>query len=101
MPRRGIFWLLTYPYLRTETPARNGEVERQVSEGERQMTHYSPEEWIDFVTGVNQAPVRQEMQKHLDSGCERCKELVAVWRRVQSSDALDAKFEPPADAIRV
>ncbi len=65
------------------------------------MTHYSPEEWIDFVTGVNQAPGRQEMQMHLDSGCERCKERVAVWRKVQSSAALDARFEPPADAIRV
>src|SRR5437667_6636807 len=65
------------------------------------MTHYSPEEWIDFVTGANQAPVRQAMQKHLDSGCERCKERVAMWRKVQSSAALDAKFNPPADAVRV
>jgi hypothetical protein len=65
------------------------------------MTHYSPEEWIDFVNATILQPAQQEMQKHLDSGCERCKERVAIWRKVQCCAVLDTKFEPPADAVRV
>ncbi|HLZ11140.1 MAG TPA: hypothetical protein VKP58_01015 [Candidatus Acidoferrum sp.] len=65
------------------------------------MTHYSPEEWIDFVNGVGLQQSLQAMQKHLDAGCERCQERVAMWRRVRSSAALDAKFQPSADTVRV
>ena len=65
------------------------------------MTHYSPEQWIDFVNGASQASAQQEMQAHLDSGCERCNERVAIWRKVQRSAALEAKFQPPIDTVRV
>jgi len=65
------------------------------------MTHYSPEQWIDFVNGAGQASAQQEMQAHLASGCERCKERVATWRTVQRSAALEAKFQPPVDTVRV
>src|SRR5258707_5051086 len=65
------------------------------------MTHYSPEQWIDFVNGAGRAPVQQEMQAHLASGCERCKERVATWRKVQRSAALEAKFQPPVDTVRL
>ena len=65
------------------------------------MTHYSPEQWIDFVNGAAQASAQQEMQAHLASGSERCKERVATWRRVQRSAALEAKFQPPVDTVRM
>jgi len=65
------------------------------------MTHYSPEQWIDFVNGAGQAPAQHEMQAHLDAGCERCKERVATWRKVQRSAALEAKFQPPVDTVRI
>src|SRR5882762_8171272 len=65
------------------------------------MTHYSPEQWIDFVNGASQVAVQQEMQTHLESGCERCKERVAIWRKVQRSAALEPQFQPPADTVRV
>lgn len=65
------------------------------------MTHYSPEQWIDFVNEAGQAPAHQEMQEHLDSGCAQCKERVAIWRKVQRSAALEAKFQPPVDIVRV
>ena len=65
------------------------------------MTHYSTEQWIDFVNGTSVPPAQQEMQKHLDSGCKRCKEMVAIWQKVHSSAAQEARFEPPADAVRV
>jgi hypothetical protein len=65
------------------------------------MTHYSPEQWIDFVNGAGLQSAHQEMQKHLDSGCQRCQERVTIWRKVRRSASLEATFQPPADAVRV
>ena len=65
------------------------------------MTHYSPEQWIDFVNGAGPQSAQHEMQKHLDSGCEHCQERVAIWRKVQRSASLEAKFQPPVDTVRV
>jgi len=65
------------------------------------MTHFSVERWIDFVNGKCTQSVQQEMQGHMDSGCETCLKESALWRKVQSSAASEAKFTPPADTVRV
>ena len=65
------------------------------------MTHYSPEQWIDFVNGAGLQSTRQEMQMHLDSGCEPCQERVAIWRKMRRSASLEATFQPPVDTVRV
>ncbi len=65
------------------------------------MTHYSTEQWIDFVNGTREQSALREMQQHLDSGCKRCKELVAIWQKVQRSAAREAQFEPPANTVRL
>jgi hypothetical protein len=65
------------------------------------MTHYSTEQWIDFVNGTRAQAAQREMQKHLDSGCETCSKAVATWRKVQSSAGNESKFVPPADTVRV
>src|SRR5215475_4059030 len=64
-------------------------------------THYSTEEWIDFVKGASAPSTMQEMQKHLDSGCKRCARTAATWQKVQSSAAQESSFRPPADTVRV
>jgi hypothetical protein len=65
------------------------------------MTHYSTEQWIDFVNGTSAQSAQEEMQGHLDSGCKRCKEIVTIWQKVQRSAAQEARFKPPADAVRL
>jgi hypothetical protein len=65
------------------------------------MTHYSTEQWIDFVNGASAPSAKQDMQKHLDTGCKRCKEMVATWERVHRFAAQDSQFQPPADTVRV
>jgi hypothetical protein len=65
------------------------------------MTHYSTEQWIDFVNGTSAQTAHQEMQKHLDSGCKHCKGIVATWQKIRRSAAQEAQFQPPDDAIRV
>ncbi|HEV3220496.1 MAG TPA: hypothetical protein VGZ48_12045 [Candidatus Acidoferrales bacterium] len=65
------------------------------------MKHFSSIEWIDFVNGVTQPAGSVEMQKHLDSGCKRCLEAVAVWRKVRETGASEAAYQPPAAALRI
>ena len=65
------------------------------------MTHYSTEQWIDFVNGASVQSAQQDMQKHLDTGCKRCKGMVATWQKVHRSAAQEARFEPSADRVRV
>ena len=65
------------------------------------MKHYSTEEWIDFVNGTKPLLGRQEMQKHLDTGCKLCSQTVAVWQKVQRSAAGEESFAPPADIVRM
>ncbi len=65
------------------------------------MKHYSTEEWIDFVTGTKTLPARQEMQKHLDTGCKLCSQTVAIWEKVKRSAADEVRFAPPADTVRM
>ncbi len=65
------------------------------------MTHYSTEEWIDFVNGTVAKSAQQLMQNHLDSGCEACGEIVAIWQKIHRSAAQEHRFEAPADAVRM
>src|SRR5207302_10308924 len=42
-----------------------------------------------------------EMRASRRSGCDGCKERVATWRKVQRSAAIETKFQPPVDIVRV
>jgi hypothetical protein len=65
--------------------------------GER---HYSMEEWIDFARKVVEQKSFMEMQKHLDSGCERCVPIAALWRHVAQAAKAEAAFQPPLGTLR-
>jgi hypothetical protein len=65
--------------------------------GER---HYSTEEWIDFARKVVEPKISMEMQQHLDSGCERCLPVAALWRNVAQAAKAEAAFQPPLGTLR-
>jgi hypothetical protein len=64
------------------------------------MKHFTTEEWIDFVNQVASLSHKAAMQKHLDSGCKRCRETVGLWRRVRETAALERSYQPPAETVR-
>ena len=67
--------------------------------GGRKMKHFSIAEWIDFVNQVTSAEQQRAMEGHL-AHCESCKENVSLWQRVQKQAAVEASYQPPANAVR-
>ncbi len=43
----------------------------------------------------------QEMQAHIERGCDQCKGAVAAWRRVTQLAARESAFEPPTAALKM
>jgi len=64
------------------------------------MKHFTTEEWIDFVNQMTPHKKQETMRKHLGSGCKGCEERFALWRKVRSTAASEANYQPPADAVR-
>ena len=66
-----------------------------------EMKHFTTEEWIDFVNQVASNSRQAVMQKHLETGCERCKETVGLWQKVRKTAALARNYEPPTASLRI
>ena len=43
---------------------------------------------------------RARLQQHLDEGCQECSRRLRFWTAVSRSAARDAKYSPPAAAVR-
>jgi hypothetical protein len=78
-----------------------GAEERKEIKGEREMKHFSSEEWVDFVNQIVAAGQQKAMQKHLATGCKRCKETVSLWHKVSKTAAAEASYQPSGDTVRL
>jgi hypothetical protein len=65
------------------------------------MKHLSEEAAINFVNQMMSAEEQVETQKHLDFGCKRCAESIAIWQRVREASSVEAEFQPPAGVVRI
>lgn len=65
------------------------------------MKHFTNEEGIDFVNQVMPSEKQAEFQKHLDSGCKRCNDMIGTWRQVREAGASEAGYQPPEGAVRI
>lgn len=65
------------------------------------MKHFSSADWIDFVNGVTKSMEARIMQKHLETGCKRCLEAVAMWRKVRGAGTAEEAYQPPLASLRV
>jgi hypothetical protein len=65
------------------------------------MEHFSVEKWIDFVNQAVTSYEKQQMEMHLNGGCESCQKTVSLWQRVRSSAAEEGKYQPPESAVRI
>src|SRR5262245_53724952 len=68
--------------------------------GGAKMKHFTTEEWIDFVNQVGASSKKLEMQRHLESGCQRCRETVDLWQKVHRAGAAERSYQPPAESVR-
>lgn len=64
------------------------------------MKHFSTEEWVDFVNQMLTTNQSEAMQKHLDTGCHRCRETVSLWQKVSTTAALEADYQPSPETVR-
>lgn len=64
------------------------------------MKHFSLEEWADFARQVAPSEDRGQMQRHLDSGCSKCLQIVDLWRSVAALARAESAYEPPSEAVR-
>jgi hypothetical protein len=60
------------------------------------MNHqFESAEWVDYARGLVEPGVKQEMERHLDAGCEGCVRAKSLFQIVTS--AAIAEYSPPAD----
>jgi len=64
------------------------------------MTHFSLEDWVDFVRGVGDATARASMAAHLATGCARCTRATEMLRRTARVMTADAQIDVPEHAVR-
>ena len=65
------------------------------------MKHFTTEEWIDFANEAVARSKRQEMNRHLEEGCPRCKKTVSLWQKVRQTAKSAAQCRPPENAVRI
>lgn len=65
------------------------------------MKHFATEEWIDFANEAVAGSRRQQMEKHLQEGCSRCKKMESLWQKVRQTARSAAESQPPESAVRL
>ena len=65
------------------------------------MPHFSEEEWVDFVRGVDVSTVKREIETHLSSACRECKAAFDLWESVVRLAAKENDYAPPDNLIRL
>ena len=70
-------------------------------QGEELMKHFTTEEWVDFVNLIVTTDQQHAMERHLATGCKRCKETVSLWRKVSKAAAAEASYQPSPDTVRL
>jgi hypothetical protein len=63
------------------------------------VKHFSAEHWIDFARGNSGEGVRDEMEKHLASGCEECRRTLEFWTLTTRTARRAAEHQPPESLV--
>lgn len=65
------------------------------------MNHFALADWSDFVRLAAPEDLSQNMQNHLESGCDPCTSAELFIRELYQFAALESSFEPPQSLIRM
>jgi hypothetical protein len=66
----------------------------------RNNSHFTEEQWADFVNERLAREQLQTMQSHLDSNCKTCLKSAGVWQLVHTAAQRESQYEVPEWAIR-
>jgi hypothetical protein len=69
--------------------------------GEKAMKHFTTEDWIDFANELVAGSKREDMERHLNEGCERCQKTAELWQKIRQTANSAASCEPPISAVRI
>lgn len=64
-------------------------------------SHFSSPQWVDLVRGLLSEDTKAEMNRHLSTGCEECRDAFAAWSGFATFAAAEPGCEPPGDAVRL
>ena len=62
--------------------------------------HYRATRWVDFVRGAVSGTGYRRMQAHLDTGCNKCRELTDFYTEVAIRAAADCEYRLPRAAVQ-
>src|SRR4051812_12541413 len=63
------------------------------------MNHFESTEWLDLARGAAAPDVASRMEKHLESGCNKCCEMAAEMNKIAQMSKREASYEPPKAAV--
>jgi hypothetical protein len=63
------------------------------------MKHFTDKAWLDFARRLLPAETMSRMRAHLESGCEKCAELSALWEAVTEIVRRQSDYEPRESAV--
>jgi hypothetical protein len=64
------------------------------------MYHFTLGNWLDFSRNLTSEKATEEMQTHLDEGCQQCLKVVRLWRNLVGFGATERVCSPPDRALR-
>jgi hypothetical protein len=64
------------------------------------MKHYTTEEWVDFVNEKVGQKQFKAMQTHLQSGCQKCFQIEALWKRVRQAASRETTMQVPESVLQ-
>ena len=65
------------------------------------MKHLDLADVADLARHVAKSPDRERMERHLATGCDRCRKSVTFMREVVALSQADARWEPPEGVVRL
>ncbi len=64
------------------------------------MKHFELVEWADFVRGLVEESARVAMERHLASGCRKCRHTTDLLHKAAVAARSDSKIQVPEYAVR-
>jgi hypothetical protein len=65
------------------------------------LTHFSLEEWSDFARKRAPHSLIEQMQRHLDDGCDSCARVLTLWSSVLEVASRETGFQLPESGTRL
>lgn len=65
------------------------------------MRHFSEEQWVDFARNAIDGSAKAKMQSHLDTGCAKCSQELAMWQHLHQVAQRTSNDQPSEGCLRI